>query len=178
MYQWAGPKTVNNSNVWFGMNKDASMTSSSIQPGIISTSCSSNGTCVLEPFQLVEDWIRLFLLKDASADLTNLTHEVLDRLTHLSSQMYDSTIGTNDPDLSAFRNRGGKLVGYHGTVSEHPSRPSFPLLYKYADSSPGRQYYPDQGQPALLRRCRGLGLECARLLSTLPLTGPGPLLWR
>jgi feruloyl esterase len=84
---------------------------------IISTSCNSNRTCVLEPLELVEDWIRLFVLKDASADLTNLTHEDLDRLTHLSSQTYDSIIGTNDPDLSAFRNRGGKLIGYHGTVS-------------------------------------------------------------
>lgn len=31
--------------------------------------------------------------------------------------MYDSIIGTRDPDLSEFRARGGKLVGYHGTVS-------------------------------------------------------------
>jgi hypothetical protein len=40
--------------------------------------------------------------------------------------MYESIVGTNDPDLSEFRDRGGKLVGYHGTVS-CPTTPSKPI---------------------------------------------------
>jgi hypothetical protein len=32
-------------------------------------------------------------------------------------QQYDSIVGTNDPDLSAFRDAGGKIVSYHGMVS-------------------------------------------------------------
>lgn len=94
------------------------MTSSPFRQGILSTTCNSNGTCTAEDFALAEAWLKLFIYKNASADVSNLTHEDFDRVAHLSMQMYDSVIGTKDPDLSAFRKRGGKLVSYHGGVSK------------------------------------------------------------
>lgn len=110
---------MDNSSVWFGVNKDASVTQSSINLGIIPTSCNRNGSCTASPFEIADDWLKLFLLKNASADLGIMNHEEFDRLAQISRQMYDSIIGTNDPDLSNFKSRGGKLVGYHGVVSSH-----------------------------------------------------------
>ncbi|KAK6504533.1 hypothetical protein TWF481_006474 [Arthrobotrys musiformis] len=113
---WSGPKKFDNSDIWFGVGKDTSTTTSSIQQGIISTICDLNRTCNGGSFELAEAWIKLFILKNASSDLSNMNHGDFDRAAQLSTQMYDSIIGTNDPDLSAFRNRGGKLISYHGTA--------------------------------------------------------------
>lgn len=55
-------------------------------------------------------------MKDETADVSQLTHEDFQELAHSSTQQFDSIIGTNDPDLSAFRIRGGKMITYHGTV--------------------------------------------------------------
>ncbi|KAK4041122.1 tannase and feruloyl esterase [Parachaetomium inaequale] len=56
----------------------------------------------------------LFVAGDPDLDFTNLTHAEFDRLAHLSGQMYNSVISTDDPDLSAFCEAGGKLVTFHG----------------------------------------------------------------
>jgi len=56
-------------------------------------------------------------MKNSNADVSNLTQEEFDYVWRASVQQYDSIIGTNDPDLSAFQKRGGKMITYHGTVS-------------------------------------------------------------
>lgn len=98
------------------MNKDAVLTGSQTDQSIIPTTCDSNGTCTRSPFELAADWIRLFILKNSSATVSNLTHKEFDAIAHASVQLYESVLGTNDPDLSAFRDRGGKMITYHGTV--------------------------------------------------------------
>jgi hypothetical protein len=148
------------------------VTQSPTNLGIIPTSCSSNGTCTASSVEIADDWLKLFLLKNASTDLSTMTREQFDRLAQLSTQMYDSIIGTNDPDLSAFKSRGGKLVSYHGVVSG--LRIIYALLYA---NLVGRRHHTHSGQPALLRRRHSLGPKCARLLPTLSFTGSGPLLW-
>ncbi|KAG9229201.1 feruloyl esteras-like protein B precursor [Amylocarpus encephaloides] len=111
---WSGPKTRNNTSIWFGPNRDSSFSAGLYTPAMISNDCSSNGTCSRQPLELSEDWIKLFVLKNASADLSTMTHEQFDRVAHASFQEYHSMLDTNDPDLSRFRDRGGKMVGYHG----------------------------------------------------------------
>ena len=96
------------------------VTGTPTEPSIAGTTCSSNGTCTRTSFELVEDWVKLFLLKNASADISNISHEEFDRIAHAAVQQYDSIIGTNDPDLSEFRSRGGKLISYHGLVCYTP----------------------------------------------------------
>ncbi|KAK3935404.1 putative feruloyl esterase [Diplogelasinospora grovesii] len=113
---WSGAKKLDNSSIWFGVNKDAVLTGSQTDPAVIPTTCNSNGTCTRTSFELAADWIKLFILKNSSATVSNLTHEEFDRIAHASVQLYESIIGTNDPDLSAFRDRGGKMITYHGTT--------------------------------------------------------------
>jgi hypothetical protein len=134
---------VDNPSIWFGVNKDASVTQSSINLGIIPTSCNSNGTCNATSFEIADDWLKLFLLKNASADLSIMNHEEFDRLAQISGQMYDSIIGTNDPDLSAFKNRGGKLVSYHGAVSSGCALPRLPSIH--ADNCQADGIIPTKG---------------------------------
>ncbi|KAL1848551.1 hypothetical protein Daus18300_013561 [Diaporthe australafricana] len=111
---WDGPKRGDNSSIWFGLNQDSVLGDSAYQQGIISTTCGSNGTCTLNEIELATDWVKLFLYKNSNSSTSHISHEEFDRLAHLSKNMYESIISANDPDLSEFRARGGKIVGYHG----------------------------------------------------------------
>jgi hypothetical protein len=95
---------------------------------IVPTTCTANGTCTGGSFELAQDWIKLFILKNANADISNMTHEESDRIAHDSVQQYDSIIGTNDLDLSQFRARGRKMISYHGMVSQVLLASRMPLL--------------------------------------------------
>lgn len=118
--QWEGPKDVDGKRIWFGLNKDVLVTGSTTDLPIVPTTCHDNGTCTAGEFSLASDWIKYFILRDADADLSDLTQGDFAGIVHMSVQQYESIIGTSDPDLSAFRNRGGKMVTYHGTVSYYP----------------------------------------------------------
>jgi hypothetical protein len=39
-------------------------------------------------------------------------------LSHLGVQQYDSIIGTRDPDITAFRDAGGKMLTWHGLADD------------------------------------------------------------
>lgn len=64
----------------------------------------------------MEAWIKYFVLKNSTADLSTITHKQLDRIFHQANAEYN-VIDTSNPDLSAFRERGGKMLSYHGLVS-------------------------------------------------------------
>ncbi|KAJ0374846.1 hypothetical protein COL922a_014206, partial [Colletotrichum nupharicola] len=64
---------------------------------------------------LWDDWISILINKNPSFD-TN-TFKEMDQLVdyfEISHIEYDAFIATNKPDLSAFRDRGGKLLTWHG----------------------------------------------------------------
>ncbi|KUJ17391.1 feruloyl esterase-like protein B precursor [Mollisia scopiformis] len=111
---WNGPRSVDNSSLWYGMSQDAVLTGAR---GIAGTSC-TNETCTRSPFILSEDWIKLFILKNSSADLSTMSHADVDHIFHASVQEYHSMIGTADPDIREFRDKGGKMITYHGLADE------------------------------------------------------------
>jgi hypothetical protein len=122
---WTGPRKPNGDFLlWHGVNYQARLTGSGAQfgttsdLGYASTSCSANGTCVGRPTGLGEAWLRLFVKKDPTWDYSRITSvEEYATLFHAGVQEYDSIIGSADPDLSAFRDAGGKILTYHGLVS-------------------------------------------------------------
>lgn len=85
--------------------------------GVANTSCTENG-CKSAPFQLGEDWIKYFLVQDPSFSMQNMTDTAYTQLFRYSVQQHQSIIGTNDPDLSAFREAGGKFIVAHGLADE------------------------------------------------------------
>lgn len=107
---WHGMETAEGKPVWHGVSPSADVAGS-----VAVTNCSS-GACVGEPSIIGIEWLRLFVAMDPDFDVGNLTHQEFDRLVHLGTQIYESIIDTDDPDLSAFRDAGGKMVSYHGLV--------------------------------------------------------------
>ena len=64
-------------------------------------------------------WIQYFLKKDPDFDLSQLTTiEEFTDLFALSYGEWGGLVGTGLPDLSGFRDAGGKLMSWHGTADE------------------------------------------------------------
>lgn len=126
---WDGPQRSDNTSLSPGFLRGTILSSSDQSSGgsLALTTCSDNGTCVAAPSVLVTPWITKFVLRNDSADLTTLTRQNFEDIFHASKNQYSSIIDTIDPDLSAFRARGGKILGYHGLVS-----PVFLKPYPYS----------------------------------------------
>ncbi|KAF2097858.1 tannase and feruloyl esterase [Rhizodiscina lignyota] len=105
---WQGARSATGAFEWFGYAHDSAVDSTA------NTTCSSNGKCVGVPFAIAEDWIRLFVQKDANFDPTKMSQAEFDTVYHKAIQEYDSIIGTSDPDLSRFKAGGGKMITWHG----------------------------------------------------------------
>ena len=86
--------------------------------GIAGTTCDASGNCTGAPFTISTDWHRLFIQKNASFDPYNYTQTGWDAAFHASVQQYTSIIGTTDPDLSAFKRSGGKMITWHGMADQ------------------------------------------------------------
>ncbi|KAH8657771.1 Tannase/feruloyl esterase [Xylariales sp. PMI_506] len=116
---WTGPRTSDDKFLWYGPYMQSRLTgaatvTSTSDLGYLMTLC-SNGTCSGLPTGLGEDWLQYFVKKDPSWNYTLIqTADEFGQLFHASVQQFDSIIGTSDPDLSEFRNHGGKLITYHG----------------------------------------------------------------
>lgn len=89
--------------------------------GTAATNCSS-GTCVGNPSPLTTGWIETFgALGDPAFVLAKMSYTDFDDMVHYGRQIYRSALDTDDPDLSRFRDAGGKLVTFHGLVSYPPN---------------------------------------------------------
>lgn len=114
---WNGMRGADGSPLWYGLEKGTPLPSTS--GGLVNVKC-SNGTtgCTGFPFPVASDWISHFLLEDPSADLTRLNVAQLERLFHESIRKYNSIIGTDNPDLSAFKQAGGKMLTWQGLADQ------------------------------------------------------------
>ncbi|KAK6076032.1 tannase and feruloyl esterase [Seiridium cupressi] len=114
---WHGVLTTDGKHWWNGLNPGANLVDFNGSPGVAATNCTDQG-CVGIPGGLAPPWWQYFVAKDPNFDSSNLTHREFDALVHKGHQEYTSIIGTDDADLSAFRDVGGKMVAYHGLADE------------------------------------------------------------
>ncbi|MFC8448197.1 tannase/feruloyl esterase family alpha/beta hydrolase [Kitasatospora sp. NPDC057223] len=59
------------------------------------------------------------MAKRPAFDVSTITYGQFAQLFKQSRSEYDKVIGTDDPDLSAFRRAGGKLITHHGTADQY-----------------------------------------------------------
>ncbi|KAK7448565.1 feruloyl esterase B precursor protein [Colletotrichum acutatum] len=113
---WTGPRSSTNVSLgWFGVNKDAAIASYYIptQCDVSNTNCS-----VGTGGSLFGSWFNYFLAKDPNFDVASMTNEQCFSFLAHSQQEYDSLLAAANPNLTDFRNAGGKMIIWHGLADE------------------------------------------------------------
>ena len=64
------------------------------------------------------DWFRYFLTQDPKFDGNAVTPALYERFWDQSVEQYGAVIGTDNPDLAAFRDGGGKAIVWHGWADQ------------------------------------------------------------
>jgi len=106
---WQGPRLEDGSFLWYGQARGADL----------SALYGSRGT-PLKPqaFGIALDWLRYFLAQDPQLDWTTITPAAFERFWDQSVEQYGIVIGTDNPDLTVFRDRGGKAILWHGWADQ------------------------------------------------------------
>ncbi len=100
---WVGPKRRDGSFMWYGLTRGASFAGLSA-PGM--------------PNGITLEWWRDFLNQNPQWDWHTLTREAYESYWTQSVEEFSAVIATDNPDLSAFRDRGGKAILWHGLADQ------------------------------------------------------------
>lgn len=102
---WQGPQTSDGEFMWYGL-----------EPGAAFNGLNNTGGDPLagQPFFITLQWIWYFITQNPEWDWTTLTQDLFERLWSQSLEQYGAVIGTDNPDLSSFAERGGKILMWHG----------------------------------------------------------------
>jgi pimeloyl-ACP methyl ester carboxylesterase len=106
---WEGARTSGGRFLWHGLSRGTDL---------FALTGTSDSPLAATPFGIALEWFRYFLLQDPHWSGTNLTTAGFELLWTQSVEQYGDIIGTDDPDLTRFRDRGGKLLIYHGLIDQ------------------------------------------------------------
>jgi hypothetical protein len=109
---WQGPQTTAGKKLWYGLERGASLAA------LAATATSPSGVTSGIPFSISVGWLGTWLLKDPSWNWQTLTYAQFDRLFTRSVSEFSDTIAADNPDLSAFRHDGGKIIIWHGLADQ------------------------------------------------------------
>jgi feruloyl esterase len=106
---WEGPRREDGSFLWYGLPRGADL----------NALWTSRGTPLRpQPFGISMDWFRYFLAQDPKFDGNTVTPAGFERFWDQSVDQYGTVFGTDNPDLTAFRDRGGKAIVWHGWADQ------------------------------------------------------------
>jgi feruloyl esterase len=106
---WQGPTREDGSMLWYGQARGADLNAVT----------SSRGTPLKpQPFPFTVDWLRYWITQNPQFDWTTMTPAAYEALWDRSFEQYDLAIGTDNPDLAAFRDHGGKTIIWHGWTDQ------------------------------------------------------------
>jgi len=108
---WEGPRGQDGSFLWHGLARGADM---SALAGTRADGAALKG----RPFSIPLEWFQYFLVQDPKWDWTTLTPAGFEPLWKQSVEEYGAVIGTDDPDLTRFRDHGGRIIIYHGLADQ------------------------------------------------------------
>ncbi|WDK10675.1 tannase and feruloyl esterase [Colletotrichum graminicola] len=109
---WTGPVIAENEPTYLhGLEMGTDLTKGA------STSCDKDGLCAGVPNVAVKLLTGYFIGKNPDSSTTKISFKELERAYRSFRQQYDSFLGSDDPDLTAFRDAGGKMITFHGLVS-------------------------------------------------------------
>lgn len=114
---WQGPRTASGEFLWYGLRPDTESWGQNVLQTGLALTTEVDGELAPVPFTIAADWIGAYLLRDPQWDWTALTFERFEELFARSVRDF-AECDTGDPDLSGFREHGGKLIITHATGDE------------------------------------------------------------
>lgn len=111
---WAGPTTPDGTRLWYGINKGAPFADGPAGTTAANTTTLPNGTTIGNPNFFPASWAAYFLKRDPTFDYSTVDYNQFLDFYIQSNHDYEWVIGTSDPDLSPFRDMGGKMLTWHG----------------------------------------------------------------
>jgi feruloyl esterase len=112
---WTGPRSASGDWQYHGQVPGTNITGDPAQAAAV-TSCANTGTCIGAPNSIFTEWLSVFVERHPDMDFHNLkSHNDWDRIFHSSVLQYAGVSG-NDTNLAPFFERGGKILGFHGTL--------------------------------------------------------------
>jgi len=108
---WQGPVTAGGRPLWYGLERGASLA------GLAATT-TANGVTTASPFPITASWLGTWLQQNPDWNWQTLTYAQFGQLFAQSVREFSATIATDNPDLSAFRNHGGKILIWHGLADQ------------------------------------------------------------
>ncbi len=106
---WDGPRGQDGKFLWYGLTRDTDLSALAGTTGSPLTG---------KPFSIALEWFQYFLKQDPKWDWTTMTPAGFELLWNQSVEQYGAVIGTDNPDLTRFRDRGGKVIIYHGLADQ------------------------------------------------------------
>src|SRR5262245_23983558 len=106
---WEGPRGQNGRFLWYGLARGTDLSALAGTGGSPLTG---------RPFHISLDWCRYFLRQDPKWDWATLTPAGFELLWQQSVEQFGAVIGPDDPDLTRFRDRGGKVILLHGLADQ------------------------------------------------------------
>jgi feruloyl esterase len=106
---WDGPRRPDGTPLWYGQTRGADLAA---------LVASRGNPPKAQAFAFTNDWLKYWITQNPQFDSSTLTPAGYQRYWDQSIEQYGIVIGTDNPDLSAFRNRGGKIVMWHGGADQ------------------------------------------------------------
>ncbi|KAK4443445.1 tannase and feruloyl esterase-domain-containing protein [Podospora aff. communis PSN243] len=147
---WHGPHTPSGKPIWYGIPPGADLTgndpSSHGQPGIAATNCTPptpsypTGTCTGTQNFLSAPYLSLLVARgDPTFNISALSMAEFSSLIHAGQRQFSSFATADDPDLSAFRDAGGKMVTFHGLADQIVSHEGTRRYYRSVQREMGQE---------------------------------------
>jgi feruloyl esterase len=106
---WDGARSRDGKLLWYGYTRGADL---SAVGGTSGTPLKGN------PFGVALDWIKFFLAQSQSYDGSTLNRDEYELFFSQSVELYGSVFSADGPDLSRFRDHGGKVMITHGLADQ------------------------------------------------------------
>jgi len=106
---WRGPRAHDGRALWFGLPRGASF---------LAVAATEGAPLRGKPYGSALDRLRYMLAQNPNWDWTTLTRADFELFVNQSVEAYGAVMGSDNPDLTGFRARGGKLLILHGLADQ------------------------------------------------------------
>jgi tannase/feruloyl esterase len=107
-----GPTTASGEPLWYGLERGASLT------GLAGTITNPAGGTTGNPFSVPISWLGTWLQRNPNWNWRTLTYAQFDNLFQQSVAEFSSVLAMDNPDLTAFKKDGGKILIWHGLADQ------------------------------------------------------------